>query len=57
MIGYGPLVHVQKIKENERGYFYFRSDGNTEIVRWNDNSVVAIGSNAYGVQPIGSAKR
>ena len=57
MIGYGPLVHVQKIKENERGYFYFRSDGNIETVRWNDNSVVTIGSNAYGVQPIGSAKR
>ena len=57
MIGYGPLVDVQKIKENERGYFYFRSDGNTEIVRWNDNSVVTIGSNAYGVQPIGSVKR
>ena len=57
MIGYGPLVDVQKIKENERGYFYFRSDGNTEIVRWNDNSVVTIGSNAYSVQPIGSANR
>ena len=57
MIGYGPLVDVQKIKKNERGYFYFRSDGNTEIVRWNDNSVVTIGSNAYSVQPIGSAKR
>ena len=45
------------MKKNERGSFDFRSDGNIEIVRWNDNSVVTIGSNAYGVQPIGSAKR
>ena len=39
------------------GSFNFKSDKNIEIVRWNDNSVVTIGSNAYGVQPIGSAKR
>ena len=31
--------------------------GNIEIVRWNDNSVVKIGINACGVQPIESAKR
>ena len=49
-----PLVDVKK---NKRGSFDFRSDGNIEIVRWIDNSVVTIGSNAYGVQPIGSAKR
>ena len=47
----------KKKKESERGYFYFRSDCNIEIVRWNDNSVVTVGSNAYCVQPIGSAKR
>ena len=52
-----PLVDVKKMKKNKRGSFDFRSDGNIEIVRWNDNSVVTIGSNAYGVQPIGSAKR
>ena len=52
-----PLVDVKKMNKNERGSFDFRSDGNIEIVRWNDNSVVTIGSNAYGVQPIGSAKR
>ena len=28
------------------------SDGNMEIVRWNDNSVVTIETNAYAVQPI-----
>ena len=51
-----PLVDVKKMK-NERGSFDFRSDGNIEIARWNDSSVVTTGSNAYGVQPIGSAKR
>ena len=31
--------------------------GNIKIVRWNNNSVVKIGINAYGAQPVGSAKR
>ena len=35
-----PLVDVKKMNKNERGSFDFRSDGNIEIVRWNDNSVV-----------------
>ena len=52
-----PLVDVKKMNKNEKRYFDFRSDGNIEIVRWNDSSVVTIASNAYGVQPIGSAKR
>ena len=56
-----PLVDVKKKKKPERGSFDFRSDGrsdgNIEIIRWNDISVVTIGSNAYGLQPIGSAKR
>ena len=45
------------MNKKERGSFNFRSDGNIEIVRWNANSVVTTGSNAYGVQPIVSAKR
>ena len=52
-----PLDDVKKMKKNERGSFDFRNYGNIEIVRWNDNSAVTAGSNAYGVQPIGSAKR
>ena len=52
-----PLVNVKKVKKNERGSFDFRRDVNIEIAIWNDNSVVTIGSNAYDVQPIGSAKR
>ena len=46
-----------KMKRNERGSFNFRSEGNIEIARWNDNSFVTVESNAYGVQPIGSTKR
>ena len=52
-----PLVDVKKMKKNERGSFDFRNYDNIEIVRSNDNSAVTTGSNAYGVQPIGSAKR
>ena len=51
------LVDVKKMRQNERGSLDFRSDGNIEIVRWNDNPVVTIGSNAYDVQAIGSGKR
>ena len=46
----------KKKKKNERRSFDF-NDGNIEIARWNDNSIITIGSNAYGVQLIGSAKR
>ena len=45
------------MKKNERGSFYVSCDGNIKFVRWNDNSAVTVGSNAYGVQPIASAKR
>ena len=51
------LVDVKKIKKTERESFDFRSDRNVETVTWNGNSVVTIGSYAYGVQPIGSEKR
>ena len=52
-----PLIDVKVMKKKERGSFDFRCDEKVEIVRWNDNSVVTIGSNAYGVEPIGNAKR
>ena len=35
-----PLVDVKKMKKSEGGCFDFNGDGNIEIVRWNDNSVV-----------------
>ena len=43
-----PLAEVSDMKKRERGSYDFRSTSNLEIVRWNDNSVVTIGSNAYG---------
>ena len=42
----------QKNKEKRNGIFC-----NIEIVRWNDNSIVIIRINAYGVQLTGIAKR
>ena len=52
-----PLIDVKKMKKNESRSFDFRNYGNIEIVRWNDNSAATTGSNPYGVQPVGSAKR
>ena len=42
----------QKNKEKRKGIFC-----NIEIVRWNDNSIVIIRINAYGVQLTGISKR
>ena len=52
-----PLADVRDMTKRERGSYDFRSTSNLEIVRWIDNSVVTIGSNAYGVEPVGNAKR
>ena len=46
---------MSKNEEKRKG-IDARSDGKIKIVRWNDNSVVLIGSNAYSVQPIRRAK-
>ena len=52
-----PLTAVDAMKKTERGTFDYRSSKNIEIVRWNDNSVVTIGSNALGVNPVGQVRR
>ena len=52
-----PLTDVKDKKKKERGSYDFRSSGKIEIVRWNDNAVVTLGSNANGVEPLGNAKR
>ena len=42
----------------DRGeYQYFTSDHQIELIRWNDNNVVTIGSNAVSVEPVGNVKR
>ena len=56
-IGKCPLADVHDMKKRESGSYDFRGKSNLEIVRWNENSVVTIGSNAYGVEPVGNAKR
>ena len=46
------------MKKKDRGVNDHRSSAdNIEIVRWNDNSVVTVGSNAYGLLPLGQVKR
>ena len=50
------LSEVSYMKKREKGLYNFRRTSNLEIVWWNDNSVVTIGSNAYGVEPVGNTK-
>ena len=53
-----PLVPINDTKKKDRGVNDHRSSAdNIEIVRWNDNSVVTVGSNAYGLLPLGQVKR
>ena len=47
-----PLKTDAAMKKTERGSYDYRSDGDIEIVRWNDNSVVTLCSNAIGLEPI-----
>ena len=53
-----PLMLKNKMKKEEQGTIDFRSsrDG-IELIRWNDNSVVTIGSNTLSVEPIYQCKR
>ena len=42
----------------DRGeYQYFTSGDQIELIRWNDNNVETIGSNAVSVEPVGNVKR
>ena len=52
-----PLPTAKDMKKKPRGSYDFRSEGNVEIVTWNDNAVVTLCSNCEGVNPIGMAKR
>lgn len=52
-----PLKTDVTMKKTERGSYDYRSDGDIEIVRWNDNSVVTLCSNAIGLEPIRQVKR
>ena len=53
-----PLKCVKEFKKMDRGeYQYFTSGDQIELIRWNDNNVVTIGSNAVNVEPVGNVKR
>ena len=53
-----PLVPINDMKKKGRGVNDHRSSAdNIEIGRWNYNSVVTVGSNAYGLLPLGQVER
>jgi hypothetical protein len=52
-----PLIDIKQFNKQIRGSHDNRSDGKIKFVRWNDNSVVTIGSNHQSHQPLCSAKR
>jgi DNA excision repair protein ERCC-6 len=52
-----PLIDIKNFKKENRGFHDYRSNGSVEFVRWNDNSVVTIGSNHLSHSPLGKAKR
>lgn len=51
------MKSVESMKKGDRGSYDYRSDGDIEMVRWNDNSVVNFCSNACGVDPVRQMKR
>ena len=52
------LTCVKELKKMERGeYQHFTSGNQIELIRWNDNNVVTIGSNAVSVEPVKPVKR
>ena len=42
-----PVKSMTKMKKSAKRAFDYRSSGPIEVVRWNDNSVATINSNAY----------
>ena len=54
-----PLEETKSIGKKVRGTYAAAYDklSNVSILRWNDNSVVTVASNTFGVEPIGRVKR
>ena len=52
-----PITDTKTMKKKERGSYDYQSDGNVEVVKWHDNSVVTLCSNAVGVEPVGKVNR
>ena len=48
---------VKEFKKMERGeYQHFTSDNQIDLIRWNDNNVVTIGSNAESAELVKPVK-
>ena len=58
-IEYRPLVPINDMKKMKRGVHDHKSSAadKIEIVRWQDNSIVKVGSNAYGMLPLRKVNR
>lgn len=54
-----PLKALNVMKKTARGTYDHAYDANKEliVVRWNDNSIVSVASNKYGIQPLQHAAR
>lgn len=54
-----PLKDISLMKKDERGTLDYRTDvtTGTTVVRWQDNSIVTIASNTFGIEPMGRVKR
>ena len=57
--GRTPLLDPSCMKKKARGTYCHakEKDSGCILVRWNDNSVVTLASNSYGVNPVRSASR
>ena len=58
-IGKTPLLDPSSMKKTQRGNYCYVKEKNSNciLVQWNDNSVVTMASNCYGVAPVRSASR
>lgn len=52
-----PLIHSKSLKKHERGSYDYKSDGMVICVKWNDNAIVTLQSNHYGVTPLQKVSR
>ena len=56
----GAIQHLKSdkgLKQEGRSAYNFISDGHVSLIRWNDNSIVTIGSNFMWHEPVGKVKR
>ncbi|KAK3784686.1 hypothetical protein RRG08_012141 [Elysia crispata] len=54
-----PILDTKTMEKKARGSYDFKADNEKGMImtRWNDNNVVTLLSNKYGVEPLGTASR